>query len=599
MTHATRLHRAALVLALATALLLWGDARARFEWRDVVQRVDLQRDGSVLVVDERTLWTTTDFGDAFLCVLLAPGERLTLLEGTGAVSPGPTAWAVPGTCVGGAEVIVRQDARVHERRVRFVYRLDGTIDAHGDVVQWYWNILERDRPPVVGYRLTVTAPGPMEAPFDAYVMRYANPERPRVALSSDRSVLEVAFDRVPSDEGVEIRWLMPPALFDVAGSGRPAFERLLREQARVSGVQERDRLFRAVRGHAAWGLLPLAALSWLGAGVFRAWRRTGREPRSEVMRYPFEPPRDLPPAIVTTLLAQGSPKGAAGQAWFATIMDLARRRYLRFEGEGRRLVIHLERERADDRLETFERSVLTYLRSAAASGRSAQRDPDSVTIAELSAYGRTHAQGFQLAFGRAISAWGEGFYGGPYTTPESRAERDRWTLRGALAAAFCGLLLWALVDHAAVAAGIGLGLAVLTLVVAAASLPAWRPDIAQERAEWLAFRRTLTDFTRMRDAPHDFYELWDRLYVYAAALGVAERFLRTLARAAPRAGVDEASLVRRGAWLGTARASDLVAVSRSVSQLSGALASAGASASSGGSSAGGGGGGGGGSSGGR
>jgi hypothetical protein len=581
--------------------LLAATAQANFEWRDVVQRVELQRDGGVIVVDERTLRATSgDFREAFLCVLLAPGQRLTLLEETGAISPGPNATAVQRTCDGGAEVIVRGDARVRERRVRFAYRLDGTVTAYSDVVEWYWNILERERPPVVGYTLTVLAPGPMEAPFDAYVMRYANPELPRVTLASDRSSLEVAFSRVPSGDGVEIRWFMPPALFDLAGSGRPAFERLLRDQARVAGVQERERFLQAARGHVGWGLLPLVGLAWLGAGVMGAWRRSGREPRVEVMRYPFEPPRDLPPAIVTTLLAQSSPQSSASLAWFATIMDLARRGYLRFEGTGQRLVIHLEPERSGERLETYERSVLTYLQSAATGGRSGQRDPGSVTLAELTSYGRNHAPTFLRAFGRAIAAWGEGFYGGPYTTPESRASRDRWSVRGLLVAAACGFLLWALSDLAAVTAGIGLAVAVLLIIVAGTALPAWRPEVAQERAEWIAFRRTLTDYTRMRDAPPDFFELWDRYYVYAAALGVAERFLRTLRRVAPRVtGIDEASLARRGAWLGGASARDMAGVSRSVSQLSSALSRAGASASSGGSSSGGGRGGGGGRSGGR
>ena len=187
-------------------LLLAGLSFARFEWRDVVQDVRILPDGGVEIRDERTLWTTQDFGEAFLCVHLRSSERLNLLEGeTVALSPGPNAIGLTQPCDGGTEVVVRQDARVSERRVRFAYRLDGTVDAYSDVVQWYWNILERDRPVVLGYQLRVTAPGPMHAPFDAFVMRYDNPEEPIVRLSPDRSVLEVTFERVPVGDGVEIR----------------------------------------------------------------------------------------------------------------------------------------------------------------------------------------------------------------------------------------------------------------------------------------------------------------------------------------------------------------------------------------------------------
>jgi uncharacterized membrane protein YgcG len=586
-------------LAVAALLGLGSGLAQRFEWRDVVQDVRIASDGSVEVRDERTLWTDGDFAEAFVCVHLSGQQRLILLaDETGAISPGPPATGLVQPCAGGTEMVVRQQARVSQRRVRFAYRLEGTVDSYGDVVQWYWNVLERDRPAVRGYRARVTAPGPMAEPFDAYVTRYANPEEPRVTLSADRSVLEVEFSRVPAGDGVEIRYLMDPDLFETRGE-RLGFEALLRDQARVAGLHERERAMRAVRGHPAWGLLPLAGVLWLALGIAGAYRQVGREPRVEAMRYPFEPPRDIPPAAVVTLLDQHGSSSAMGPAWSATIMDLARRGHLRFEGEGRRLEVHLETG-SDEPLEGFEQTVLNYLAAAAGSGRSGRRDPSSVTIAELTSHGRTHAQRFLASFGRQVRAWAEGFYGGPYLTPESVAARNAWTLRSVLVGVAIGVLIWATVDVALLLAIGGAAACVALLFIAAFALPAWRPEIARERAAWLGFRRTLTDYTRMRDAPPDFFRLWDRYYAYAAALGVAERYLRTLQRAAPAAGVDQRSMAQQAAWLGAAgSARDLGQVSRSISQLSSALASAGASASSGGSSSGGGGGGGGGSSGGR
>jgi hypothetical protein len=209
-------------------------AAASFEWRDIVQQVDIQPDGAVVITDERRLWTPDeDFGEAFICVGHPNHVRLTLLEGSGAVSPGPEAIAFQQPCEAGTEVVVRHAVRVSERRVRFVYRLEGTVDAFTDVVQWSWNPIQLDHPPIVSYALTVTAPGPMEAPYDAFVMRYANPEVPRVRLSEDRSTLRVKFDVIPHGDGVEVRYLIDPALFSLSGS-RLAMEELLRDQARIS-----------------------------------------------------------------------------------------------------------------------------------------------------------------------------------------------------------------------------------------------------------------------------------------------------------------------------------------------------------------------------
>jgi len=586
-------------VALVIAALVAGAAQARFEWRDVVQEVRILPDGVVEVRDERTLWTTEDFAEAFICVQLRSGERLSLIaDETRAISPGPAAIGLTQSCSGGTEVVVRQEARVRERRVLFAYRLEGVVDAYSDVVQWYWNILERDRPDVIGYRLTVLAPGPMQAPFDAYVMRYANPELPTVRLSDDRSRLEVTFQRVPSGDGVEIRYLMDPALFNLRGA-RPGFEALLRDQAAVSGLQERERFWVALRSHPVWALIPLAGLLYLGWGIAGAYNRVGREPAVDAMRYPFEPPRDVVPAAVATVMQQDVQVTALGPAWFATIMDLARRGFLRFEGEGRSMVIHIEAERPSEELEIFETAVLDYLRRAASSGRSLRRDPNSVTMRELTSFGTNNARRFLAQFGQQVKTWSEGYYGGPYLTPESLEERNRWSLRTLAVGAGIGVAIWA---TAGLAMALSIGAAVvcvILLITSSVALPAWRPEMAREHAAWKGFRRTLTDYTRMKDAPPDFFMLWDRYYVYAAALGVAERYLRTLQRAAPAAGMDQGSMVRRGAWLGAANARDLGQMSRSISNLSNALARSGASASSGGSSSGGGRGGGGGSSGGR
>src|SRR5690606_18524250 len=239
-------------LALLTLLACAHAAAQSYQWRDVVQQVEIRPDGSVLVDDTRTLWTDEDFGQAFICLALTRGQRVTLLEGSGAVSSGPPARAFTQRCDGGTELVVERERRVAERRVRFVYLLEGTVDAYSDVVQWYWQVLEAAHPPVRGYQLTVRAPGPMSAPYDAYVHRFGNPEQPRVTLSDDRSALSVAFDRVPSGDGVEIRYLMDPALFTLQGR-TPGFERLLEDEARIAGVETGMQ----ARRSPWWALVPL------------------------------------------------------------------------------------------------------------------------------------------------------------------------------------------------------------------------------------------------------------------------------------------------------------------------------------------------------
>ena len=585
-------------LCACLGLLLGGTALAGYRWENVVQTVDIQADGEVLVTDERTLIATgdDDFTEAFICVRLTPGQSLTLLEGSSLTIEGSQGFQQP--CSGGQEVVVEHPRRLERSRVRFVYRLDGSVDVFSDVVQWYWQIIEDEHPTIRGYDLTVNTPGPMasNSDYDAYVHRFSNLEEPRVSLSSDRSELRVQFNRIPDGEGVEIRYLMAPELFTLE-SREPGFEKLLRDELEVAGLQEGQRERLRFRSNPAWGLIGFVIFSLLALGMWQAYLRFGQEPRLEVMKYPFEPPSDLPPAAVTFLQNQHYATGLRGPAFHATILDLARRGFAEFTGEGKNFGMRLNLTKSAAELEPFELDVLGYLQRAA---RTDKRGNDAVLdLKELKAYSKKNGSKFMERWGAKPRQFAQAHFGGELLEAKSLGAMRRWIGFSLLAAVPC-ILAALLAAGAARAILIAFAFACGFMVVPAVwALPAWKPHVAKEVRGWQGFRRTLKDYTRMKDAPADFYKLWDKYFVYAAALGVATAFLKNLRRVAPIAGIAEDELMRRGSWMGAGSASDFASFSNSISSMSSALNSAGASASSGGSSSGGGGGGGGGSSGGR
>lgn len=598
-------HPLTALLTVCMLVLVGAPASAQdAAWHDVVQEVSINADGSVIVDDTRTLVMPSTFREAFICLDLKPDQKLTLLEGTGAVSPGPDFTSFVQSCEdgsGGTELVVQNSSRVRERRVRFVYRLDNTLGVYRDVVEWYWQILEQQHPDVYGYQLTVNIPGAMSAPYDAYVHRFGNPEKPRVKLSPDMSTLKVTFERVPDFSGVEIRYLMDPAMFTVKGT-KEMFEKLLLDEARVARLQQSWEL---VRRSPWWAVLPGGVLLGLITAVNGAFRRVGREPKIESMKYPFEPPSDLPPAAVSTIEDQIFNAGRMSNAFHATIMDLMRRGFGEFEPKGRKFEIHLNLDMPTDELLPFEVDVLKYLHGAAASGSRGKRNSLSgatiLTSDQLKRYSQNKSSSFMSNWGKKVRKWLEGSRGGQLTTAESQAAAKRWAFLVLLAAAVCAVPIFFTAGAARFAIIAGVALLIVLAIVAGITLPSWRPEIAEEVAGWRGFKRTLTDYTRMKDAPLDFFELWDVYYCYAAALGVAKQYLSTLQRAAPLAGVDESSMVRSAAWMGASSGNftNLSGLSSSINSLSSSLSAASASASSGGSSSGGGGGGGGGSSGGR
>jgi len=66
------------------------------------------------------------------------------------------------------------------------------------------------------------------------------------------------------------------------------------------------------------------------------------------------------------------------------------------------------------------------------------------------------------------------------------------------------------------------------------ALNRWRPEKLLNARRWQAYRNFLADFSQMESAPAEHFKMCDYHFVYAAALGVAERYLRNLRQVAQR-----------------------------------------------------------------
>jgi uncharacterized membrane protein len=56
----------------------------------------------------------------------------------------------------------------------------------------------------------------------------------------------------------------------------------------------------------------------------------------------------------------------------------------------------------------------------------------------------------------------------------------------------------------------------------------WSPEAYLEQKRWHNFKRFLTDFSQIKDAPVTLLAIWEQYFVYAVALGVAHKFLKNL-----------------------------------------------------------------------
>lgn len=517
----------------------------------------VEPDGALRVEERLTFAFQGSFRGAFREVPLRPGERLDqalVAEAGGRYTPGAPAEVgssgQPGTfgmarTDRGVRIVWHFRAADETRTFTVGYRLAGLTVAYDDVVDVNLQVWGGEWEVGLG-RLTATLelPGPASGP--AY-RAWGHPVWVRGDVTLEPTRVSLRALDVPPRQFVELRVVFPRSLLASTEGARVAagatLDRIVAEERQDAAVFERDReRLRAAAANLPRTLAVLLLLAF-GPGALAAgavYFLHGRERGTGYDReYEQAPPSGHPPALVPPLLRQSPWVGA--HEFTATLFDLIRRgRYaarpvttevstwggLRRErvsdlelrhghralalapfeepvaevvedllGDGPRRLTEFRTLIASDRRRNSER--FTRFRSLVASAIRQERWFVSTGLLWLGAA----IAGF-LATGVALLALGiSGF----------RPMAPRWKDVVLLALGAC-----AVVDAA-------------VLGVAAANVRLWRRRSrrAQALAErWEAFRRYLTDFPRMEEAPPASLELWEAYLVYAIAFGVADRVLR-------------------------------------------------------------------------
>lgn len=251
--------------------------------------------------------------------------------------------------------------------------------------------------------------------------------------------------------------------------------------------------------------------------------------------YLRELPRRYPPPVLGTLWRFGVP---ATQDFAATVLDLARRGYITIQERGNTmipgdgLVANLIRERLkdvktyaftrtekpDDDLADIERDALRLTFSNATDG--------TVTSWSL-AHGNDFRKGFL--------AWLEHVKQTAHTYALFDGDSDRMRRRvivaGLLLDVAAPLVLIAgtlTISYQAWGTFAGLLLAGLLLLILSPHIRRRSLEGATQFAEWQAFRRFLTDFSQLKDAPPPAIAVWEHYLPYAVTLGVAQEVLRQM-----------------------------------------------------------------------
>ncbi len=581
--------------------------------------VVVEADGTVRVTEQITFSFDGTFSGAYREIPLRSGEsidEISVAEGGRAYSPGaPTALGStgsPGTF--GVEdlgervrVVWHYSATDEQRTFTLTYRLRGLTVAHDDVADVYLKVWGDEWDVGLG-RLTARVILPPADLTAGEVLVYGHPAgiAGETTLGADGLSPALEANDIPSGQWVEIRVVFPRrALSSTAGA-------TVTPGAALESI--RDEELAAGEQGAGGGVTPSlwlfgGLLLAIPAALYGAFRRFGREPKVAYDReYEQAPPSDLEPALVPALLSQG---GVDEKGFTATLFDLIRRGVLTASPETVERVTWagLRHEQISDLviglaegdhgpLREHETRVMTVMHRVLDEGPQPLTEFRTRIRADASANANTY-DSFRESVRQALA--------GRHLLDEAGLKAAKWLLGAGVAVGLGGWFLapvlpWVSSSANPAAEGVARfgfivvgGLAVLAAAVTQSTRTLWvrRTSAgAMEAARWQAFRRYLTDFSRLQEAPAISLKLWEEFLVYAVALGVAENVLEAARLHAPPTLQETSSLYwYSGHGYGGHSANAFAGIQQA---LTGAFAHPGSSGGGGGFSGGGGGGGGGG-----
>lgn len=530
-------------------------AAKSFELPGTDVEIVLERDGSLTVTERITFSFDGAFSGAFREVPLGAGEAiadLTVSEGGAAYAPGgctELGCSSPAGTFGTLDlgnrmrVVWHYSAFSEDRTFTIAYRMTGVTKVYDDVVDVQFQVWGDEwdvRLEQVTARLDFPS---VPSTDDLLIWGHPAGVEGTVSLGPDGASPSLEGGPIPPGQFVEMRVVLPRSVIDttdgatvVAGDGR---DLIMADENRALEIEERRR--RALR--ALWVVGGLALFLPATVAALFIYLRHGREPRVDYDReYEQAPPSEHPPALVQSLLTQGS---VDEEAFTATVFDLIRQGVLdarpvtteRSTWMGLRTedITDLELSVADtDRqMKAHERSVVTVMRRILDDGPQPLHVFRERIRDDATANASTYEQFKKHANHAVVSA----------------GLLDRSGLR---TLEFAGLVLagvFVLLVAAAVVLGDleGGGLiplyvlgGFLNTVIFAGFVAARRtwvrrtPDGAMLAARWKAFRSYLRDFSRLEEAPPIALDLWDSYLVYAIALGVAEEVLAAARLHAPQ-----------------------------------------------------------------
>ena len=544
-------------LAVVVALALPASALAdSFTLPHAAVTTRLEPSGAIDVTEQITFSFSGFFSGAYRDIPLPATAKVSdvwVAEGAKRYAPGaPTTLGSSGADGSfGAELIQGQGLRVvwhyqasnEDRTFTVHYHLTGVVQRHPDVVdirQQVWGDQWKQSLGSLDVRLILPGQAPSGASFRSWV----DPAFREHRLTQQPNGVIASVTNVSPGSAVTLRTLVPSSLLDAAAPDavhidKPGLAQIAAdEDAQVAEYRKQQSEVDQVKSHPfAWlaaalalALVPIGVITGLVFRVYGKERQTGTRPQ-----YLTEPPDELAPALVPSLLAQRTV--TSRELLAATLFDLIRRGRYRTSGqtttEGRKEIDDVELSAGpakDLELSAVDQPVVAIFDRLLEQGPFKLSQASSI-VGKLGEADRRWFNGQSRKFDAAVvgDVTGRSWWRGP-----GYGLKFLVVLVFAVAGA---LLLWRgvsglitppLTRGELIRTGIGIALLINAVICLALPISVWRRRVPQAQADaerWEAFHDYLRDFPRLDEKPADTIVLWERYLVYGIAFGLADRVM--------------------------------------------------------------------------
>ena len=397
-----------------------------------------------------------------------------------------------------------------DRTFTLKYKIVGGITSYNDTADLYYKFVgEGWEIPINNINITVKLP--MEVSRDKLKVFGHGPLYGNVKILDDSSA-RWSLDKLPSRTYLECRMLFPKEAIPQnktivnADNYNEAMSEELQAAKRADLQKKQDFIFMIV------GIIDVLLAIALSIFYYMKYKKRYKVPDLPI--YMRELPDDLTPAEVNAFVKGGFSDTSAISA---TVLELARKKYISFEKSNKDTLMHVVNLNTEE-LNSHEKILLEFLKGVDLYGKGIKK------------YVSHHQEGARKFFNDFKSEVKGSLYGRHIDFFEEAP-----SLSVVLPILFICLNIL-LIVFAKETSVVIIPFSVMSIIAASISFAFLKRRSFKGESHfgnWMAFKHFLKDFSNLDKADLPEIAIWEHYLVYAASLGVAKEALRNLRAAYP------------------------------------------------------------------